>query len=286
MDTHYQPRNDHPDFGHTLAALIEELESAGKTLDQLQYARPSEDVMAQWRALIKWLRDLSDHGLQMAVLGSFSSGKSTLINALLQVDCLPVGVQATTATMTRIRRSRDGRDVAYVRYKGVDGLAAEIAAQLDEDVALLARSPRAADAESVDIPALAETRHTADKAPLLSWLHKQYLPDVRRYLKETEHLGADLQGRDLTAWKMGRDFLAVASDIDWNMIQRLGQNRELKLDRLRPVDMLKPVLTDEQHAICVEEVAIALRASILNNDVEIIDPDGLDRFPARLQRSI
>jgi len=287
MDTHQHEPSKRDPFRDNIGALIDELRTAGKTLDQLQYARPSDELMEQWRELIKWLEDLSEHGLQMAVLGSFSSGKSTLINALLQLECLPVGVQATTATMTRIRRSGDGRDVAYVRYKAVEGLVAEIAAQLAEDVALLARSPRAADAEAADIPALpelAEVLQPADSALLLSSLHADYLPQVRRYLRETEDLGTELQGQDRTAWKMGRAFLAIAVEVDRETLQQLGQTHELKLDGLRPADTLKPVLTDERHAICIEEVAIALRVPVLDADVEIIDTRGLGSVYARHTR--
>lgn len=42
--------------------------------------------MAQWRELIRWLGDLSEHGLQMAVLGRFSSDESTLCKLTPGID--------------------------------------------------------------------------------------------------------------------------------------------------------------------------------------------------------
>lgn len=47
-------------------------------------------------------RRLTDGRLRLAVIGEFSSGKSTFINGLLRAPVLPVAVLPTTATAVTI----------------------------------------------------------------------------------------------------------------------------------------------------------------------------------------
>ncbi len=49
------------------------------------------------------LQRLRDHVFRVAVVGDFSSGKSTLLNAMLGRQILPTAVRPTTATVNRIR---------------------------------------------------------------------------------------------------------------------------------------------------------------------------------------
>ncbi|GGY99366.1 dynamin family protein [Streptomyces poonensis] len=51
-------------------------------------------------------RRIDDPRLCVAVLGEFSSGKSTLLNALLRADLFPTGVRPDTATAVRIERAQ------------------------------------------------------------------------------------------------------------------------------------------------------------------------------------
>jgi ribosome biogenesis GTPase A len=46
-----------------------------------------------------------DPNLYLAIVGEFSSGKSTLINALLGADLLPTGAIPTTSAVTKIHHS-------------------------------------------------------------------------------------------------------------------------------------------------------------------------------------
>ncbi|WP_058557386.1 hypothetical protein [Thiohalocapsa sp. ML1] len=54
MDTHHQPQVDPKALSDNLAILIQELEAAGKVLNQLQYARPSDDLMERRNGKEKW----------------------------------------------------------------------------------------------------------------------------------------------------------------------------------------------------------------------------------------
>lgn len=71
--------------------LFSEFSWGPNTLDQLKKQR---DSIAEKYA---------DTRLYLAVIGDFSSGKSTLINALCGYDCLKTGIMATTAIPTYIQ---------------------------------------------------------------------------------------------------------------------------------------------------------------------------------------
>jgi predicted GTPase len=49
---------------------------------------------------------LEDNNLEVALFGRVSSGKSSLLNALLSTDVLPVGINPITAVPTRLRYGR------------------------------------------------------------------------------------------------------------------------------------------------------------------------------------
>lgn len=61
----------------------------------------------EYRAEFDALRDASEHTLEIAVLGRVSSGKSSLVNALIGHDLLPVGQRPLTAVITRIRHAAE-----------------------------------------------------------------------------------------------------------------------------------------------------------------------------------
>lgn len=61
----------------------------------------------EYRAESDALRDASEHTLEIAVLGRVSSGKSSLVNALIGHDLLPVGQRPLTAVITRISRTAE-----------------------------------------------------------------------------------------------------------------------------------------------------------------------------------
>ena len=156
MDTYSQQPTPLEQFSRDLGSLIDELTATGEHLHRLRFGRPNDDLMVDWGQTITWLQELSEHGLKLAVLGSFSSGKSTLINTLLGVDCLAVGVQATTATVTRIRRAQDGQNRAQVQYKSARAMLAEIQQQVDADRVALGNASAQASQQAaafVDMPA-------------------------------------------------------------------------------------------------------------------------------------
>jgi hypothetical protein len=106
----------HLDFAQQLVARYAWSEAKGAELRQ---------------ALDRIRRRRADPGLYLAVVGEFSSGKSTMINALLRKNLLPASVvQATTAAATMLRQGsvdglivkhRNGREESLQFPNGRDG---------------------------------------------------------------------------------------------------------------------------------------------------------------------
>jgi len=92
--------------------LKERIEKLDKTQSELLLLRNIERVVTQ-RGLVEYrsaitniLDRAEDESFEIAVFGRVSSGKSSLLNAILRTDVLPVGVTPITAVLTRITHGR------------------------------------------------------------------------------------------------------------------------------------------------------------------------------------
>jgi GTP-binding protein EngB required for normal cell division len=94
------------ELGTNLESRLTKLEHAGHDVALLKAV---EDVitrhgLVEFRSRIASLAArLEDNNLEVALFGRVSSGKSSLLNALLGTDVLPVGVNPITAVPTRLR---------------------------------------------------------------------------------------------------------------------------------------------------------------------------------------
>jgi GTP-binding protein EngB required for normal cell division len=96
--------------GQDLRARLQRLERAGNDLELL--ARIEQVVrnrgLVEFRSSIAAVLDRAeDQSLEIAVFGRVSSGKSSLLNAILETDVLPVGVTPITAVPTRLTYSAE-----------------------------------------------------------------------------------------------------------------------------------------------------------------------------------
>jgi len=88
--------------------LQERLERLEQTGDEIPILKKLESVISEhglveFRATLSMILDrLEDNSFEIAVFGRVSSGKSSLLNAMLGTDALPVGVTPITAVPTRL----------------------------------------------------------------------------------------------------------------------------------------------------------------------------------------
>lgn len=112
---------------HPLWHNLEELESLTQASAQLQFiteiirrSKISASVQSQMEQGMERIRQrLNDPNLYLAVIGEFSSGKSTFINALLRDDLLKRSDLVTTAAATRLMYGADLK--VAVRFKNHPG---------------------------------------------------------------------------------------------------------------------------------------------------------------------
>lgn len=85
----------------------------------------SSAVFDQWkRSNANISKNLIDHVMRIAVVGAIKSGKSTLVNAMLEGDYLKRGAGVVTSIVTRIRRGKKLKASLY--FKSWDDINAEI----------------------------------------------------------------------------------------------------------------------------------------------------------------
>ncbi len=139
--------------------------------DIAELARYVEHVMASRRELGHFVGDVAraagnlDSPLLVTVMGEFSSGKSSFVNAFIGADVAPTGITPTTATINVVRygRERGGRIVARdgtALELGWDALMAHLraltpaAASAIERVEILVPLPQLEKIHIVDTPGL------------------------------------------------------------------------------------------------------------------------------------
>jgi GTP-binding protein EngB required for normal cell division len=94
------------DAGQDLRTRLERLEGTTAELELLAKIERivTERGLVEFRSTIASIVDrLEDQSLEIALFGRVSSGKSSLLNAILGEDILPVGVTPITAVPTRLR---------------------------------------------------------------------------------------------------------------------------------------------------------------------------------------
>jgi len=93
------------DLGTNLESRLRKLEETGNDVGLLQCIEKlvSRHGLVEFRPRIDSLASrLEDNNLEVALFGRVSSGKSSLLNALLSTDVLPVGINPITAIPTKL----------------------------------------------------------------------------------------------------------------------------------------------------------------------------------------
>lgn len=88
-----------------LQERLQRLEQTGDEVPLLKRLESviSEHGLVEFRSTVSMILDrLEDNSFEIAIFGRVSSGKSSLLNAILETDVLPVGVTPITAVPTRL----------------------------------------------------------------------------------------------------------------------------------------------------------------------------------------
>lgn len=98
--------------GQDLAGRLRRLQEAGNDLDlltRIEHIVTRRGLVEFRNTIVSILDRAEDTSFEIAVFGRVSSGKSSLLNAILGSDFLPVGVTPVTAVPTRIIHGEESR---------------------------------------------------------------------------------------------------------------------------------------------------------------------------------
>lgn len=151
------PQIRHTDIEHK---LLESLVKIQQALMLLEFDRELYDSAEECKRLIETKQ------YNVAVMGGFNCGKSTIINALLGAEILPTGPIATTATVNRIKYGSQEEQKVVVKFKG--GGEKEIATgELIEYVTKLTSDKEARAAEVLEAVVYYPTRFCSNNIDLI-----------------------------------------------------------------------------------------------------------------------
>lgn len=135
-------------FNDVMAYSDETSEDFGETILELKRSgseEKKEEVASICTKLEGWLKELArkreglkENAVNLCFVGSYSSGKSTLINALIGESILPESIKSETAKMFRVTQiPNTSRDTPYISFPLVAGGAKHtVKVKWDEDRAV------------------------------------------------------------------------------------------------------------------------------------------------------
>lgn len=102
-------------YKDTVASMNEDLDELLAICDELKLTNTAESIR-------ETIAKNADEHFEVAIVGEFKRGKSTLINALLGQDVLPADVLPATATLNRVTYS----EIPYVQVEYKDGRSEQV----------------------------------------------------------------------------------------------------------------------------------------------------------------
>jgi GTPase SAR1 family protein len=240
MDHYYKNREAILQINEETAALIRRAETVlgHSTAVFEQWKKSSADVA----------RNLIDHIMRIAVVGAIKSGKSTLVNALLQDDYLKRGAGVVTSIVTRMRRGNQLRARLYL--KSWDQINAEI----DQALVLFPAEQWQREERRFDI------RRSKDRHDLAEALHN---------LDAELHVAADGLNADsvlLSSYLKGFDRVH-------SMIGAESTTVEFKADRFADH---RTFVGDDHLAVYLKDIQLDITGPGLDTNIEMADCQGSD----------
>ena len=125
------------ELGANLQSRLKELEAAGHDVELIRILEEivTRHGFVEFRSgIAALLSRLADNNLEVALFGRVNSGKSSLLNALLDTNVLPVGVNPITAVPTRLRYGAELRaSVAFASGRNESATIEEFRSLITEE---------------------------------------------------------------------------------------------------------------------------------------------------------
>ena len=240
MDLYHKNREAILKINEETAGLIQRVESV---------LGHSAAVFEQWKkSSADVAQNLIDHIMRIAVVGAIKSGKSTLVNALLQDDYLKRGAGVVTSIVTRIRRGNQLRARLYL--KSWDQINAEI----EQALVLFPAEQWQRDDQRFDI------RRSRDRQELGEALHN---------LDTELHVATDgLNANSVLLYSYLKGFDQVHS-----MVEAESTTVEFEADRFMDH---RAFVGDDHLAVYLKDIQLDITGPALDTNIEMADCQGSD----------
>jgi GTPase SAR1 family protein len=231
-------------------AILKSIRQVGALLQQAQSVMGVQvGIFDQWKQSCDSIeRHLLDHVVRIAVVGAIKSGKSTLVNALLQEDYLKRGAGVVTSIVTRIRQGDQLR--ARLFFKSWDDINAEI----QQALILFPTDEWRADKQTFDI------RRTQDRSDLKSAL---YTLDSDRLIA---HDSLNANGVLLSSYLKGFDPVQ-------SYVSAESATREFNGDIFSEH---RNFVGNDALAVYLKDIELEVTGEVLTRNIELADCQGSD----------
>jgi GTPase Era involved in 16S rRNA processing len=205
--------------------------------DVLSYLNLDEITKAYIEKKRSWISRLEQEDFPVAFLGSFSAGKSTIINAILGREVLPEATQSTTAFPTILRKGQENQVFLYYIDEDTksnlwDQLCAEIGLKIDKN---LARQPQ----ES----------------------YPTHLERIKKTVSEYEKTSGKIDSKPLTTLEQ--------------LFQGWGKDKYKTLKNPFQLADLKKYVEGHEDSLFIDRIEVHLKDINIPSDIILVDLPGL-----------
>lgn len=240
MDRYHKTREAILDLNASTSALLQETEKA--------IGNPSQSIV-QWKLSCTNIhQNLVDHVVRIAVVGAIKSGKSTLVNTLLQNDYLKRGAGVVTSIVTRIRRGDKLKARLY--FKSWD----EINHDIEQAMVLFPSGDWSSDEKPFDI------KHDKDRLELAAALSD--LDGDLKIAKDSLNANSVLISSYLKGFDQVQQFVDERSTIREFEANRFSAHREF--------------VGNDALAVYLKDIQLEITGNSLDANIEMADCQGSD----------